>query len=669
MVGVPGQRTGVARRAMREARGMRLEFDPDDDDGFIAARNVLLGRFERWLVDVRQESGNRAADLASDAGLVLDWKWSYGDGDLGRWRTVDVAEFLLEWCPRKLSVSPDDCLSIPGALATFTTFLESEGVLAPGSSSVGALADAAVGLTGEFVTAMGDTSNFDMAKSLFGAAGADGVDMNDPDQLQEWIDEFNASPEEDRRRIIPDTALAGPARPALPPVALPDDAEVTASKEAAPILAKFAAFAAYVGAGRKLTQTGNLTLADARALVDLLDTGDAMDEQIGDQTFKTQSSAELPRLRLIFAWARKAGVVRVAHGRVITTKRGAALDTNRARCFDGAVDALLAIGPLAAQRDPDGWLAWPDVNDLLDRFVVHLLTGPYVTQRPMPVDALISVAAEAVLDAFEFTSLDDEQVARHVGTDVVDIMDALALAGILRRADIPELPDGESPAGRRRHGGTVELTAAGIATIHRLLIGSGYDVPTAGRFAQSTATELFLGTDPDDFPMLWGEIEAWRRAREPARAAAELATAVRELQDPALRNVALAVMGDMDLEVAGPEVRRLAAEPETRGFASCWLVDHGLEGPQVLFDPSDVSWFVDVLAQRLVTAGADGLCDTLSLAGSHDAQIEVIGRLWRAPSTATDTVLAAIGELHPTKVVAKAARKAGFQRRSWLSGL
>ncbi len=648
---------------------MRLEFGPDDDDDFAAARNVLLGSFERWLTDVRQESGDHAADLASDAGLALDWKWSYSDGDLGRWRAPDVAEFLLEWCPRKLSVSQDDCLSIPSALAAFTTFLESEGLLASGSSPAAALAEAAEGLAGEFVTAMGDSSNFGMAKSLFSAAGADGVDMNDPVQLQEWIDEFNASPEENRRRVIPETALGRPARPTLPPVALPDDAEVTASREAAPILEMFATFATYIGPGRKLTQTGNLTLADARALVELLGTGDAMDEQIGDRTFKTQSSAELPRLRLVFAWARKAGVVRVAHGRVIATKKGIALAKNRAASFDGAVDAILAIGPLASQRDPDGWLAWPDVNDLLDRFVVHLLTGPYVSQRPMPIDELVSVATGAVLSAFEFPSLEDEQVTRYVGTDVVDIMDALALAGVVRRASIPEPPDGESSAGRRRHGGTVELTAAGIATTHRLLIDSGYDAPTAGRFAQATATELFLGSDLDDFPMLWGEIEAWRRGRPPAPAAAEIATAVRELQDPALRNVALAVMGDMDPEVAGPEVRRLATEPETRGFASCWLVDHGLEDPESLFDPNDVSWFVDVLAQRFVTAGADGLCSTLALAGSHAAQIEVIGRLWRSPSTATDTVLAAIGEVHPTKVVAKAARKAGFQRRSWLRGL
>lgn len=88
---------------------------------------------------------------------------------------------------------------------------------------------------------------------------------------------------------------------------------------------------------------------------------------------------------------------------------------------------------------------------------------------------------------------------------------------------------------------------------------------------------------------------------------------------------------------------------------------------RVLLDPDDVSSFVYVLAQRLVTGGPAGLCETLALAGSHDAQIRVIGLLSRSPSTATDAVMAAIGELHPTKAVAKAARKAQFQRRSWLA--
>jgi len=644
---------------------VRLVFGPDDEEGFLLAQASLLEHFERWLAEERPAADGDAEEIAGHAGIALSWKWSYGDGDLGRWRTGEVGEFLLEWCPRKLSVSQADCRSIPASLAAFTAFLADQALLAPGSSSVKALAATTSSMTDRFVAAMGDPSNFGMAKSLFGAAIADGVDMSDPERMQEWIAEFNARPDDDRRRIIPDTAPARPARPALPPVAPPDDAEVAASKADAPILAMFAAFARFVGEGRKLTQTGRLTLADARALVDLLGTGDTIDMQVGDRTFKTKSSAELPRLRQVFAWARKAGVVRVVHGRVIATKKGLDLARDPARFFDRAVDALMGIGPLASQRDPDGWFAWPEVNELLDRFVVHLLTGPYVAQRPVPIEDMASIASQAVLDAFDFRSLDDERVARRVETDIVDIVDALELAGVVRRTDVVVRTDTDL-AGQRRHGGSVGLTAAGVATARRLLTDAGYEVPVAGRFSNATATELLLGTDLEEFGALWGEAEAWRRRRDPAQAAAELATAVRELEDPALRNLALALMADIGTDVAGPEVRSLATDPNARGFALCWLVDHGLEEQAVLFDAEDVSWFVDVLAQRMVTAGPDGLRDTLAIAGDHDAQVSVISRLWRSPSNATDTVLAAIGEIHPARVVAKAARKARFQRRSWL---
>ena len=543
-------------------RNLNLVFGPEDEEDFLASQDALLDRFARWLDEVRPVEGD-PEEIAGDVGLALSWKWGYSDGDLGRWQTGDVAEFLLEWCPRKLSVSQADCGSIPSSLAAFAAFLDDQALLAPGSSTVEDLAATSASMTERFVAAMGDTSNFGMAKSLFNAAAADGVDMSDPQGMQEWIAEFNARPEDDRRRFIPDRVLARPTRPALPPVAPPDEAEVAASQAEAPILAMFAALAEYVGTGRKLTQTGRLTLADARALVDLLGTGDIMDEQIGDRVFKTTSSAELPRLRLVFAWARKTGVVRVTHGRVVATKK--ALDLARggaARFFDRAVDALMAIGPLASQREPDGWFAWPEVNVLLDRFTVHLLTGPYVAQRPVPLEDMAGIAAEAVLDAFDFRALDDEGVARRVATDVVDIVDALELSGVVRRTDVVDRTDADLPAGRRRHGGSVELTPAGVATTRRLLTEAGYDVPSAGRFSNATATELLLGTGLEGFGALWGEVEAWRRRRDPAQAAAELATAVRELQDPALRNLALALMGDIGPDVAGAEVSSPRDRPE-----------------------------------------------------------------------------------------------------------
>ena len=650
---------------------MQLRFGPDDEQRFLVTQDLLLDRFTQWL-GTAPRAGYPPAELAVGAGFAFDWKWSYGDGHLARWRVADVRQFLLEWCPRKLSVPPDECGSIPVALAALTAFLGSEGLLTPDSAPLSQLADAAAGSAHEFVAAMGDASNFGMAKSLFGAAAADGVDLADPAQLEEWMAAFNASPEEHRRQAIPDTALAPavrfapPSKPALPPVALPGDDEVDASRRAARVLAMFSALATYVGDGRKLTQTGNLTLADARVLIELMATGDTMDPCIGDNTYRTRSSAELPRLRQVFAWARKAGVVRVVHGKVVATKQGLALARDPARSFERAVDALLALGALSSQRDPDWWLAWPDVNELLDRFTVHLLAGPYVVQGPLPIDDLASVAAEAVLDAFRFPSLDDDSVTRRVGRDVVDIVDALELAGVVRRTGWIDHVEEGAEWTLRRHGGAVELTAAGVVTTRRLLEEAGYGTPAAGRFAGGSATELFLATDGDDFMALRGEVEAWRRQRDPVRAAADLANAVRELDDPALRNLALAVLGETDLDIAEPEVRKLATEPGTRAFALCWLVDHGLEDDTALFDPDDSDAFVDVLVHRLVTAGPDGLCQTLALAGGHDSQIRVIGKLWRSPSTATDGVLGALGDIHPVKAVAKAARKARFQRRSLL---
>jgi hypothetical protein len=56
-----------------------------------------------------------------------------------------------------------------------------------------------------------------------------------------------------------------------------------------------------------------MTLADARALVSLLETGDEIDPKIGDRVFKTTTSAELPELTTIIEWAKAARLVRVSN--------------------------------------------------------------------------------------------------------------------------------------------------------------------------------------------------------------------------------------------------------------------------------------------------------------------------------------------------------------------
>ncbi|WP_410648357.1 plasmid pRiA4b ORF-3 family protein [Amycolatopsis sp. cmx-4-54] len=85
------------------------------------------------------------------------------------------------------------------------------------------------------------------------------------------------------------------------------------------------AFTEWVGAGRKLTQTGRLTMADARALVPLLGTADVLDRAIGDRVYKTRSSEELPNLMLVVECAKVARLVRKTGQRLVPVKKNQAL--------------------------------------------------------------------------------------------------------------------------------------------------------------------------------------------------------------------------------------------------------------------------------------------------------------------------------------------------------
>ena len=180
-----------------------------------------------------------------------------------------MVELLLEWCPRKLSVPQEECGGLPGSVATFFRFLTASGLADARSAPLEALLQTVEDVTPGYVEAMGDPSKFGMAKSLFTAAAGDGVDVADPSDVEGWMAEFNARPEEERRRVLSDQVLGlgQPARTQLPPVAVPGGEAVRASAAEAPIVSMFTALADHVGQGRKLTQKGHLALADARVLV------------------------------------------------------------------------------------------------------------------------------------------------------------------------------------------------------------------------------------------------------------------------------------------------------------------------------------------------------------------------------------------------------------------
>ena len=85
------------------------------------------------------------------------------------------------------------------------------------------------------------------------------------------------------------------------------------------------AFVTWVGTGRKLTQTGRITMTDARRLVEELGTDDEIDPRIGDRVFRTTSSQELLHLTLVVEWAKSARLVRKTGNRLVPVKKNSAL--------------------------------------------------------------------------------------------------------------------------------------------------------------------------------------------------------------------------------------------------------------------------------------------------------------------------------------------------------
>jgi hypothetical protein len=121
--------------------------------------------------------------------------------------------------------------------------------------------------------------------------------------------------------------------------------------EAEPVR-RLRALTRWVGAGRKLTQTGRITLADARELVVLLGTEDEIDPKIGDRVFRTKSSEELPGITTVVEWAKASGLVRVTSGRLVTVKKHVGLLDRPLELWARMFEVFPRLG---AALCPSGW--------------------------------------------------------------------------------------------------------------------------------------------------------------------------------------------------------------------------------------------------------------------------------------------------------------------------
>ncbi|MER5683428.1 plasmid pRiA4b ORF-3 family protein [Streptomyces sp. NPDC002205] len=239
------------------------------------------------------------------------------------------------------------------------------------------------------------------------------------------------------------------------------------------------ALVGWVGTGRKLTQTGRVTLADARALVEVLDTGDRMDPVIGDRTFKTKSSEELYHLTLLVEWAKAARLLRTAGGRLLPVKKNARL-LDRPDELRGALFAALPlIGPAVTVS---GWLE-SLLSHEYDRGLRALLQRLYATTAPVPLSDLYEVVWQAVSPLYVLDDLSPDRLGHLRTANDHDVQRALKALASLDAVHLTEE--------------TAELTADGCTGTARMR-----GEPEPGDAVLRILVEL---ADVDD-PRVWRQL-------------------------------------------------------------------------------------------------------------------------------------------------------------------
>src|SRR5579884_1926915 len=105
---------------------MRMFFLPEQAEEYEAGKDLLGRRFEAWARE-------RGAVIDPDTvDWALDFRHHSVDGRLGFWTGKLVREFLLDWMPRRVSVTAAEAADVPETLRLLLRYLDHTGLLDPG---------------------------------------------------------------------------------------------------------------------------------------------------------------------------------------------------------------------------------------------------------------------------------------------------------------------------------------------------------------------------------------------------------------------------------------------------------------------------------------------------------------------------------------------------------
>lgn len=613
---------------------IRTRFGPDDEDEFYEARRRILDEY------VADPAGRLDGD-SFVASLMLEYKWGYGDGRIFDWGRPDLDGLLLDYFPRKVSIGPDEAAATTQDAARFLAYLDGRGLL---TGEPRPLLDARLAqLVEPLAAALADEDGFGMAKQLGMRMADAGVDLTDPVAVQAWIDAYNTGLADGASDPldVPDADVPA-IEDGYPAIEPPSMTDLRAAAEASVSLGQLTTLVRYLERPHRLTQTGNLTVADGRALAPLLGIEQEFDPTYGSHVYRTRSTGDMRTLVLLLRWARAAGLVKVLHGAMSATRRGLAMGRDPVDdwclAFRAFLDDSVPYERHGAYVDGPYW-----VGVVLD--ILGALPARLYRIGPIEREQLHEVAVRLLEDRFRPHPDPVMDPRRWIGGDLDrEIIEPLARLGAMDASD-----------------DTLRLTPLGIWGTNRWLRSRGHPAPIIGELVDATADELLDGCATMQLEDAQREIEAWAAAR-PDAAARELADAARDADRLIMAMYALGFAGP----AAEPEVRRLLDDPVAGSQAQLWLIQRGYDDesalpPEVLLDV-----MIETLSAMTEAEGSGAMLDYLVTLGPDAEQVRVIEGMRRARHPRTSELLGAIGRDHPSKVVAKAARKTQFQREGRL---
>ncbi len=586
------------------------------------------------------------------------------DGKVDGWDSTVLDEILLRSFPAKVPCETWEYDRITDVAAALMLQLGVVGIV--DAEEAAELAERARRLRPRFVAEMSNPDNWGFGKRLWTTGEAEGFDLTDQASLDEFMNSFNDRTLEERDSIL--GALPSPspqdldlvhALGPMPAARLAPVEELEATAAALPMLERMRRLLEYVGEAMKLTDKDNIKLADARKLVDVLETGDGFDPVHGDKIFKTRSSRELPELDLTFELALASGLLEVERHRAVRGPNSEVLGDPLDAAYGFFIAFMMSIGPLQFHwRNGDtygfGWFA-----EDVDRSLPAMLIETYMS-GPLDIDKLVDDVWADLMDIFDFDDVPAKKREFHRDGMEIEyrfVLDRFVAFGVVSIDGETKTPD--EYGGVDRSGGVLGLTDLGTYLVNRT-VSTFMDAPVVGTHTGGDAAGLLKAAADMAEPNALAEVEAWIASREDG--VTQLVEAMAGADETG-RSLAYHALVRRGPDGVPPDA--FAGHPDLWPYGRMLRVDLLVASPEEMDVADNADMFVSIMSAVVSTWGAEaavhgwvnGLAATLG-------PVAMMNMVWRVDRPETEDVLNAIGELREDKALAKAARKALFKYRS-----